>query len=543
MKGLQLLADALRRSNLRRFYLTIDLRSLGLFRILLGAIWIADWFTRWPHLEAFYTARGTLPNFAPLSPTSSEFHFSLLTGATTLPIVQVVFLLGLACYVGFLLGIHTRVFHIASVVFFGSVLARNEIISHGGDSVMLAMGFWTAFLPLGKRFSIDALRDAAAAPAGTLDAAARCAPSLAAFVAVAQLGLIYSLSASVKQTGELWVNGTALYYALNLDNFALPLGRWFAAAPLPVIEFLTYSTLYLEWAGLPLIMLPWPQPLLRRALVIGLGIMHLGTAFLLELSTFPYTMIASYALLLDASDWNLLDRAARPILARLGGLQPRLDAMQRGLLAWFGPSGRVELDARQLHLARWRQRVRSTLAQTAVGIVFACVLLNGHNLSWARPRERALIPQPRWMRGTLESLQMVHAWYMFAPNPMTTDGWWVIDGITESNSKIDPFTQQPPTWAKPADLHKRWNVFWQLYLVKLSQGEYHKYRGYLGRYLTMVDQRTRPRGQKLVRFDFYYVTEPTPPPGTPKPFPAQPVYLWSFNCATGAVETSGPQAH
>ena len=47
--------------RLRDFYLTLDLRSLGLYRILLGALLLHDACVRWVDLEAFYTARGVLP--------------------------------------------------------------------------------------------------------------------------------------------------------------------------------------------------------------------------------------------------------------------------------------------------------------------------------------------------------------------------------------------------------------------------------------------------------------------------------------------------
>jgi len=533
----------LRPVNLVRFYLTIDLRSLALFRILLGVVWIIDWFGRWPDLEAFYTADGILPNFAQLSPTASQFHYSILVGATTLPVVQVIFLLGLLCYVCFLLGLHTRAFHLASLVFFGSVLARNPIITHGGDSVMFAMALWTLFLPLGSRWSFDALRSAVEPgapdpqPPSTPAVAPRSQPSLAAFAAVAQLGVIYTFSAFVKNTGELWRNGTALYYALNLDNYTTSLGHLVAQAPLPVIQFLTYGTLVIEWAGLPLILLPWLQPWLRRILIVVLGAMHVVSAVTMELWTFPWIMLSCYALLLDERDWNVLTRWTAPMRARLPGHSA---AWRRLVVGWFGAKTTAVTDGVPNRILRWRQRTVFSLVQAFVVVVFVSVLVDGYNLSWARPRQLPQIAEPHWMRGTLEGLQLVHGWYMFAPNPMTTDGWWVINGLTENGMNIDPLTRQAPTWQKPEDLLHRWGVFWQMYLVKLTQGEYHQYRTYLGNYLTLRHRRNSARGQGLTRFDFYYVAEPTLPPGSPKPFPATPQYLWSFNCGLRRVDTQGP---
>jgi hypothetical protein len=232
---------------------------------------------------------------------------------------------------------------------------------------------------------------------------------------VSQLGIIYTFGALVKSTGESWTQGTALYYALNLDHFATGLGRMAAEAPLVVLKALTYSSLVLEWAGLLLILLPWPQPWCRRALIVGLGLMHLVTAMLMELWTFPYIMLACYALLLDERDWNTLSHLGNPMMARMHG---RLDSIRSAVRAWFGPAQQIDPDPRMRRIVFWRRRVQVSLVQTFVVIVFASILVDGYNLSWARPRKLTQISEPRWMHGLLEGLQLVHGWYMFAPNPM-----------------------------------------------------------------------------------------------------------------------------
>src|SRR5260221_14776799 len=84
--------------RLTDFYFTIDLRSLGLYRILLGLLLITDWLIRWPDLEAFYTSFGVVPVDAALPKGGGNFHFCLLDGVTSLPMVRAVFCLGLLCY-------------------------------------------------------------------------------------------------------------------------------------------------------------------------------------------------------------------------------------------------------------------------------------------------------------------------------------------------------------------------------------------------------------------------------------------------------------
>ena len=50
------------RSSLTRTYLSLDARSLGLGRIVLGAVLLIDLLRRVPELVTWYTNQGLLPN-------------------------------------------------------------------------------------------------------------------------------------------------------------------------------------------------------------------------------------------------------------------------------------------------------------------------------------------------------------------------------------------------------------------------------------------------------------------------------------------------
>ena len=329
--------------NLKEFYLRIDLRSLGLFRIVFGALLIYDWCVRWPNIEAFYTSFGVLPIDAPLPRAGDEFHFSMLDRFTTAPMVRAFFLLGLIAYVGFLVGYRTKLSHILAFVVFVSVSNRNILIRHGGDVVTLTMLAWALFLPLGKRFSLDAVieamrkgvdlrkrkiveaavpggpagrRETAAKPPGTAASPTLSPPSLAAFVIVCQIVLIYLMTAYAK-CGTEWFDGTALWYALQLDQFATPLGKWLADQPLPALKALTHATLWMEYCAL-LFLLPIAQPLVRRVVMVCLTLLHLGISATMSIGSFPFVMIATYSLLLLPADWERIRRAAlrwsRPVI-------------------------------------------------------------------------------------------------------------------------------------------------------------------------------------------------------------------------------------
>src|SRR5262245_32815361 len=94
--------------RLKSFYLTVDLRSLALYRILLGLLLLYDTLARWPDLEAFYTSNGVLPIENVIRHVGRQIPYSVLSGATTLHIVQILFALGGLFYLSFFLGYRTR---------------------------------------------------------------------------------------------------------------------------------------------------------------------------------------------------------------------------------------------------------------------------------------------------------------------------------------------------------------------------------------------------------------------------------------------------
>ncbi len=163
-------------SGLRRrlidFWFTIDLRSAGLFRILLGLVLVAHWVSRWRWLDVLYTAGGVLPATAlgeireyavwqsDLWPalgwwTPLEWLDSFEPWA-----MRGFFLAVLVCYLLFTVGYRTRLFSVLSLLAWAAIVHRNPYTLIGADFVIGSLMLWAQFLPLGKRFSVDALRTA-----------------------------------------------------------------------------------------------------------------------------------------------------------------------------------------------------------------------------------------------------------------------------------------------------------------------------------------------------------------------------------------------
>jgi antitoxin component YwqK of YwqJK toxin-antitoxin module/predicted DCC family thiol-disulfide oxidoreductase YuxK len=302
------------------FYFRIDLRSLGLFRTLLASVLIWHWATRWPWIDELYSAGGVLPSSLLPHSTVIPYFPSLLVWIDHSPFwLRAFFMAALVCYGLFLVGYRTRVSGLASIVAFSSIAHRNPYALIGADFVLGTFLLWAQVLPVGERFSLDALRrglrgrvplrTAPAPGAASAIPAPRRSPRLvAALGAVASLGLIY-LCTALWKTGETWwEQGTATYYLMHMDQYVYPLAEALRKAPLRFHQFLAWTTLALEFAALPVMLFPWGQPHLRRLLLAGLVSLHVGVALVVDAGLFSYAMLAAFALLLTERDWDLLRR-------------------------------------------------------------------------------------------------------------------------------------------------------------------------------------------------------------------------------------------
>src|SRR5690606_8387893 len=89
--------------------------------------------------------------------------------------------------------------------------------------------FWGMFLPLGHRYSIDRAM-ASGTEKDSLPADRYF--SMASFGLVLQVVYMYFATVALKNHREWWPDGTASYYAMQLETFTTVLGAWLAQFPL-----------------------------------------------------------------------------------------------------------------------------------------------------------------------------------------------------------------------------------------------------------------------------------------------------------------------
>ncbi len=303
--------------RLRAIYLRLDLRSLALGRIVVGLVLIGDLLRRTPYIRDFYSNLGLLPNHTVLWRPPSPRMFSVLFMASLPEESALWFLLFFVCYLCFTVGYRTRVFQVLSLVAAVSLHERILFAENWGMVVLEELLIWTLFLPLARRFSVDAVRASLRARPGETPedlAAGVPAPptqpttSLAALGLLLQIALIYWLNYSYK-TGLTWRDGTAVHDVLWQDRIVTWLGLQLRnAGGFGVTKLMTRVTVIIEGAAPLLILAPVLWRWTRFVAALLLAALHAGIALLANLGTFSPAMMSLLPFLLTDAQWSLFAR-------------------------------------------------------------------------------------------------------------------------------------------------------------------------------------------------------------------------------------------
>ena len=182
-----------------------------------------------------------------------------------------------------ILGLYTRASLIVVLIIMTSLHQRNIWLLSSSEVLMRVMTVLLVCSPCGHSLSIDSLlgrkfsefrRDKEWAP-------------WAWRLIQIQLSVVYVWTVWHKLKGDLWFDGTAVYYATrleNLKNFTLPYfldALWF-------LKISTWGTLALELALGTLI---WFKEF-RRPLILGGILFHLGIEYMMSIPFFEIIMMA-----------------------------------------------------------------------------------------------------------------------------------------------------------------------------------------------------------------------------------------------------------
>jgi hypothetical protein len=367
-----------------------DLRSLAALRMALSLLILTDIVLRLQDFSIFYTDDGPWPLAAALKNAGPAWSLYFLSQLSMLPAI----LFGCTAIAAIALGMgwKTRFSNIACWVLVLSLHNRNGILLNGGDWILRLMLFWSMFLPLGARWSLDARK--------TESTHLFSIGTIAIFT---QVALIYVFNALYK-TGPCWrETGTAIEETLRLETYATPLGSMLLGMP-GMLRIATHGIWFVELVMPFLAFLPWRNSFFRLLVCFTFFAFHLGLFLTLKLGLFPLICMAAWLPFLPARFWDFFAR--KPAI----------------------------------HISCGSRLPSNMLC--CIALVFV-ILLN----VW-----EYITTLPAWMRSTAEFLKLNQKWALFAPHPLTYEGWTIVVLECSDGEEYDALTGALVDWARPAHL-------------------------------------------------------------------------------------------
>ena len=307
--------------ELARLYGSADPRSLGVFRIALATLLLFDVARRIPDVPYFYSNTGFLTNhFALYRPMSSHL-FSVYHAFGDRELVVALMIFQILVNALLLIGWRTKVMQVLAAVLITSLNSRSILLENGGWVVLNLLTVWSLFLPLGKRFSVDALVASWRARREVNVEALndRSSPkknhdpvySLAVTALIAQWVVIYVFNV-VHKTGRPWRDGTAVYYFFQQDRMVTDFGAWVRnVIPLEGMKAMSWSALAIESAIAILLVMPWSRHRARLAAFALAVALHGSIDAVVQLGPFSYAMMIMFLALLGPEHWAWLEKKLR----------------------------------------------------------------------------------------------------------------------------------------------------------------------------------------------------------------------------------------
>ena len=268
-------------SGWQRFWFEPEsVSTLAVCRIGFGIVALGWTLSLAPDLVSFFGRRGVLP-----AQPENRYWIGVLSPAAPSWAVYTVWAILLVTSVCLILGAWTR---LASILVFVGILSferRNPFIFNAGDVLVRNLSFYLMLAPAGAALSVDAWRRARDA----FWEFPKRAPWALRLIQV-QLSVVYASTVWAKVRGNDWNNGTAVSYALRLDDLArFHVPSWIATN-VTLSNLMTFGTLAIEAS---IAVLVWNRKL--RPWVLGAGvIMHLSIAINIMIGFFSTAMFVAY---------------------------------------------------------------------------------------------------------------------------------------------------------------------------------------------------------------------------------------------------------
>jgi hypothetical protein len=258
---------------------------LALFRIAIGLIIAIDALCWTLRANLFLTDSGLMPR-------SLVFGWprSIYLANGSLWFAELVLVCAIAFALLFAAGWRTKWTGLASFLLLFSLHVRSPYTINSGDPYLRLILLWSLFLPIGERWSLDAmrkrLRETPVSHGVTL-------PAVAWFLFVAQVVVLHWVAVLHKLQQESWIEGDAVYFALTPQHMQGVLaGPWFEPLLAAFSPVGGWGVMSAQLLGTACIL--FANERIRLAGIVVLASLQIGFFAFLDVGIFPWAVCASF---------------------------------------------------------------------------------------------------------------------------------------------------------------------------------------------------------------------------------------------------------
>ncbi len=435
-------------------------------RIGVAIILLVDLFVRSLSINAFFTNEGLLPLETLKLYNWNQFYFSYHALNGELWFQVLLFILNAVCIIVLLIGYRARLFTFICWTFLVSVQNRNPLIAQSGDDLLRLLLLWGVFLPWGERYSL-----------------VKKSAIKTQYFSIANMGyllLVASVcffSALLKTSPEWRTEGTAIYYALSIDQLRLPFGSLIYEYP-QLLKFLTHLVFGIELIAPLLLIMPFVSRKVRILGIVMYVMLFIGISVSMYVGLFYIIGIVSIVGLLPSK---------------------AIDYFERHFYK------NRTLFIREVHPVtnNFMESFNFMRSLFVVAIIVFCLLFN---LTMVQKFPFAMEPEVS-KYGSI--LRLEQNWGMFSPSVFKDDGYYVFSGYSVSQKKfidvkhdIDSVSFEKPKYVVCEYESDRWRKYFENYIF--TGNNY--IRPYFCSYYIKKWNREHPENQ-LSELIIYYMKE------------------------------------
>ena len=411
---------------------TIDSRSLAIFRIAVALLIIADVILRSRNFYFYYTDDGVVPQDLAELYRREAFSFFFYTSDPTL--IAGLFVFGVVIAIALLIGYKTRIATILSFLFVISLDHHNPLVLSYADTLFRMLLFWAIFLPLGERWSIDAIQ--------------RSRPSRPAVVSWAtaaimiQMVYMYFVNAMNKFPSPLWHSGEAAIIVMGIDEMTFLIGNFTRNFPtlLQIGGFTWFHIMLLS----PLLILLYGRARYPQLLLFMGG--HASFAITVRIGAFAYVAIAGLLIFLQPRFWRDVSILINRLGLATGIRRTRTTVYSSGKrLAALLPGRIIDFPS------------RDTVAHVTLSVLVIIAMIGLFVLpSFAMAADGPYLDEnPIPGENPVEDFTAKFGvtqppWSIFAgPGPRSVDRYYVFPAQTADGDVIDIYNDRPMTYDRP----------------------------------------------------------------------------------------------